>query len=165
MSDTDPAATIGPVLGRTPSGLFILVAGDGTGRTTGMLASWVQQASFDPPMVTVAVNAKRYVNDWLKDSPAVVLNLVGESQSTFLKHFGRGFEPDQPAFEGLETTEATNGLPVITSALGHLAGRVVETMPTGDHVLYAVEIESGASGSALETELPFVHVRKNGFNY
>lgn len=165
MSDNgDAKSTIGPVLGRTPSGLFVLVAGDGAGNTTGMLASWVQQASFEPPMVTVAVNAKRYVNDWLASSPEVVLNLVGESQSNFLKHFGRGFEPDQPAFEGLETTPASNGLPVLATSLGHLAGRVLDRLTTGDHVLYAVEIESGAD-HALDTEAPFVHVRKNGFNY
>ncbi len=40
---------IAQVLGRIPSGIFVLTVGDDTGRETGMLASWVQQASFDPP--------------------------------------------------------------------------------------------------------------------
>ena len=62
MSDHSPSETvpnadaIGPVLGRTPSGVFILTASSGDGQETGMLASWVQQASFDPPAITVAVN-------------------------------------------------------------------------------------------------------------
>ncbi|MBI3469346.1 MAG: flavin reductase family protein, partial [Planctomycetes bacterium] len=34
---------IGPILGRLPSGVFILTARDGTDET-GMLASWVMQA-------------------------------------------------------------------------------------------------------------------------
>ena len=50
------------VLGRTPSGVFILTCSDGAGHETGMLASWVQQASFDPPMLALAV--EQYVGDW-----------------------------------------------------------------------------------------------------
>ena len=80
------------VLGKTPSGLHILIAGDGQGKTTGMLASWVQQASFEPPAVTVAVNKKRYINDWLAQHPRVVLNLIGEKQNEFLKQFGSVFQ-------------------------------------------------------------------------
>src|SRR3954470_14756244 len=57
--------SVGAVLGRTPSGLFVISAADADGRETAMLASWVQQASFSPPMVTVALNRKRYLNDWL----------------------------------------------------------------------------------------------------
>src|SRR5258706_383723 len=45
-------------LGRVPSGLFILTVCDGQ-RETGMLASWVQQCSFEPPQVSVAVKHGR----------------------------------------------------------------------------------------------------------
>ncbi len=166
MSDNgDLKASIGPVLGRVPSGVSILVAGDGEGNTTGMLASWVQQASFEPPMLTVAVNAKRYLNGWLEKSPEVVLNLLGESQASYLGHFGKGFEPDEEAFEGVATATAANGLPALAEALGHLSGRVVSKLETGDHVVYAVEIIGGAAGPDLTTSKPFVHVRKSGFNY
>lgn len=156
---------VGAVLGRVPSGVFILVAGDGTGRTTGMLASWVQQAAFAPPMVTIAVNAKRYLNDWLAESPEVVLNLVAETQGKLLGHFGKGFEPDEEAFEGLSTETSSNGLPVLTDTLGHLSGRVANRIEAGDHVVYAVEITGGASGPGLADGKPFVHIRKSGFNY
>ena len=47
-----------PVLGRIPSGVFILVGGDGAGRRTGLLTSWVQQASFEPPQVTVMLTCR-----------------------------------------------------------------------------------------------------------
>ncbi len=67
--ENQQSENLGAVLGRTPSGIFILIAGDGQDNTTGMLASWVQQASFEPPQVTVAVNKKRYINEWLAKSP------------------------------------------------------------------------------------------------
>ncbi len=66
-----------PVLGRLPSGIFILTIGSGD-RATGMLASWVMQAGFEPPMVTVAIKQGRYVGEWLAEGQPFVLNLVGE---------------------------------------------------------------------------------------
>ena len=62
-------------------------------RATGMLASWVMQAGFEPPMVTVAVRQGRYVADWLAAGEPFVLNVVGDEQKHWLKHFGKGFEP------------------------------------------------------------------------
>lgn len=166
---TDDASTnrddIAAVLGRTPSGLFVLTARNAAGDETGMLASWVQQAGFEPPAVTVAVNRKRYINDWLAESPQVVLNLVGESQKQFLGHFGRGFEPGEPAFEGLNTTKAANGITALNDALGWLEGTVTSRADAGDHTVYVVEITAAGRGANLESEKPWVHIRKNGFGY
>lgn len=162
---TEERDAIGRVLGRTPSGVYILTATDGQGRSTGMLASWVQQASFEPPAVTVAVNAKRYLNDWLKASPKFGLNLVAEGQSVFLKHFGRGFEPDQPAFEGLQTTESPLGLTVLTETAGYMEGTITGQMQAGDHVIYLLQIESARAKDQITETQPMVHIRKNGFGY
>jgi flavin reductase (DIM6/NTAB) family NADH-FMN oxidoreductase RutF len=156
---------VGPVLGRIPSGLTILTAQSPDGDQTGMLASWVQQASFEPPALTVAVNTKRYLNDWLVDGSTVALSLVGESQKQFLGHFGKGFEPGEPAFEGLSTELSPSGLTVLSDALGWLEGTVTGSIDGGDHRIYVVEITAGSPGESLETEKPFVHIRKNGFGY
>jgi flavin reductase (DIM6/NTAB) family NADH-FMN oxidoreductase RutF len=157
--------TIGAVLGRTPSGLFILTSRAADGRETGLLASWVQQASFEPPMVTVAVNRKRYLHDWLADAPQVALNLIGEGQKQFLKHFGAGFEPEAPAFNGVSTRPGVTGVPILADALGYLEGAIRGRMETGDHIVYAVEIVAAGEGPEFTQVAPWVHVRKNGFNY
>lgn len=157
--------SIGPVLGRIPSGLFILTARNNEGAETAMLASWVQQASFEPPAVTVAVNQKRYLNDWIQESSEVAVSLVGATEKRFLSHFGKGFEPDVPAFEGIETQQTQSGLTVLKSALGWLSGRVKGSVDAGDHTVYVVEVTEGAAGEAIDSEKPFVHLRKNGFGY
>lgn len=156
---------IASVLGRTPSGVFILTAKHVDGRETGALVSWVQQASFAPPMVTVAVNQKRFLHDWFRESPSVVLNLVGESQKFFLKQFGAGFGPDEPAFDGMTIKHTEAGVPILTDALGYLAGVVKSQLETGDHVIYAVEITAAGLGPDFDSGKPMVHIRKNGFNY
>lgn len=156
---------IGAVLGRTPSGLFILTARSADGRETGMLASWVQQASFEPPILTVAVNAKRYLNEWITETEQVALSLVGETQKKLLGHFGKGFDPHEPAFDGIEIERTPEGLPVVAMALGWLNGRLCGSMSTGDHIIYAVEVTSAGRGPELDTQKPWVHIRKSGFGY
>ena len=165
MGDPTSIDVIAPILGQIPSGVFILTASNGDNLETGMLTSWVQQASFSPPMVSVAVNNKRYLKEWLTQSPQVVLNYVGESQSHFLKHFGKGFEPDESAFTGLEIKRGETGLPILSDALGYLEGRITQTMNAGDHTVYLVEIIAGAAGESLDSEQPMVHIRKNGLGY
>ncbi len=78
------------VLGRVPSGLFILTVRHEQ-QETGMLASWVMQAGFEPPMVTVAVRADRDVGRWLTANEPFILNVLRADQKKLLSHFGRGF--------------------------------------------------------------------------
>lgn len=161
----DPDPGIGSVLGRVVSGVYVLTASNGAGHETGMLASWVQQAAFSPPLVTVAVNRSRYLNDWLSEHPFCVLNVISESQKELLRHFGRGFEPDAAAFDGIECNRSEQGLPILSDSLGYLECRSIQQIEAGDHFVYVLEILNGAPGPRLDSESPMVHIRKNGFGY
>jgi len=156
---------ISRVLGRIPSGLFILTAKNDLGQETGMLCSWVQQASFAPPLITVAIRRERYINEWLNTTRLAALNLVGESDKQLLAHFGRGFEADASAFEGMTIERGVTGVPVLSQALGYLEGHVIGHFPTGDHLIHVLEIVGAKAGDTLHAEQPMVHVRKSGKNY
>ncbi len=153
---------VGPVLGRVPSGIFILTVRQGE-EETGMLASWVMQAGFEPPAVTVAVKKGRYVADWLDAGATFALNVVTEDGKTLLGHFGRGFEPAQPAFEGLEIERTDDGLPLLTEGtLGQLICKPVSHVDSGDHRIYLANI---VDGRVRNEDAPMVHVRKSGTHY
>lgn len=156
---------LAPLLGRVPSGVFILVAGNSDGQQTGMLASFVQQASFEPPQVTVAVNKSRYLNDWLSTGSPVTLNQVRKKDPALFRHFGKGFEPDVDAFEGVDSAPAANGIPQLPDAMVTLEGSVESQLEAGDHVIYLVTVTGGTAHQDPTDFDPFVHVRKNGFNY
>lgn len=158
-------ADFATVLGKIPSGLFILTAYDSEGRETGMLASWVQQAAFEPPAVTVAVNRQRFLHDSLQPGAHVALSVVGETQKQFLSHFGRGFAVGEPAFEGIEIDHTPAGLPILRDALAWLGGVVQEKVTAGDHSILLVTVTSAQANAVLTTERPFVHLRKNGLSY
>lgn len=154
-----------PILGRVPSGVFILVAGDGEGRTTGLLASWIQQASFEPPQVTVAVNKSRYLADWLKQGSPVTINQVAKGDATLFKHFGKGFDPDVAAFVGLDCIFGTSGLPMLKAAMTSMEGEIAGRMDSGDHVIFLITLTNAVAHRDVAEFEPFVHLRKSGFSY
>jgi flavin reductase (DIM6/NTAB) family NADH-FMN oxidoreductase RutF len=168
MSSSAPnpeTEAIAQSLGRVPSGLFILVAGDGADRRTGLLASWLQQASFEPPQVTVAVNKSRYLNDWLKLDSPVSINQVPRNDPGLLKHFGRGFEPDVDAFAEIGFQAGSNGLPLLNDAMCSMEGVVAGSVEAGDHIIYLITVTNAHGSSQLSTVEPFIHLRKNGLGY
>jgi flavin reductase (DIM6/NTAB) family NADH-FMN oxidoreductase RutF len=152
---------IAAVLGRIPSGIFILTVRH-NGLETGMLSSWVMQAGFEPPMVTVAVNRSRYIGEWLDAGAPFVLNVVAEGQKSLLKHFGHGFEPGWPAFEGIEIVRSPRDVPVLTESLGYLECTPVTHVDSSDHRIYLARVEHGA---LLHDQPPMTHVRKSGLHY
>lgn len=149
------------VLGRVPSGLFVVTAGADTAAAA-MLASWVQQCSFDPPMLTVAVRPDRDIVALLKPDSLFALHPIAEGQADLVARFGRGYAPGQNPFDGLDVrTDA--GVPVLATSMGHLLCRVTARCNAGDHDLIFARVEGGELRD--ETAKPMVHVRKNGLKY
>ena len=158
---TDEIKSLLAALGRIPSGLFILTFHRGK-HETGMLASWVQQCSFEPPQVVMAVNEKRYVLDWLEDGSPIAVNILGEGQKELMSHFGKGFEANQPAFERIAIERSPGAAPFLTDAHAHLDCRVTGRHSAGDHVLVVARV---VAGKVQHEGRPGVHVRRSGSHY
>ncbi len=159
MADTtsDPIAE---VLGKLPSGCSILTARH-EGRSTGLLGSWIQQASFEPLLLTVAVKRGRPLVELVEGSGRFVVNILRSDPKEMFRHFGKGFGPDEPAFEGLACRETEFGT-ILDGALGFLECTVQFRTEAGDHWLYVAEPVSGRM--CIESE-PYVHIRKSGRSY
>jgi flavin reductase (DIM6/NTAB) family NADH-FMN oxidoreductase RutF len=158
---SDPEKQLAAALGRIPSGLFIVTARRDN-LETGMLASWIQQCSFAPPMVSIAVKQGRDLAAWLTEGAAFTVNILERDQTDMIAHFGRGFALGEPAFEGLEIERPGAGGPVLNEALAYLECRVTGLCSAGDHVLIVARIEAGR---LLNDGQPLIHVRKNGLHY
>jgi flavin reductase (DIM6/NTAB) family NADH-FMN oxidoreductase RutF len=161
-SSRSEVTPLAQALGRVPSGLFILTARDGQ-CTTGMLASWVQQAGFEPPMLTVAVKRDRFVADWIARSRRCVLNQIAAGQKSLIRHFARGFAPEAPAFEGVAIVRESDAGPILADALAFLELRLAGEIDSADHRILLAEVVAGALLHA-DAE-PMCHVRHNGMHY
>jgi flavin reductase (DIM6/NTAB) family NADH-FMN oxidoreductase RutF len=158
---TEGQRSLGAALGRVPSGMFILTARR-DGIETGMLTSWIQQCSFEPPHVSVAVKRGRPLLGWLTEGSAFTLNVLDQTQTDMVAHFGRGFELGQPAFEGLEVERPEGAAVVLAEALAYLECRVTGRCAAGDHELVLAQV---TGGRLLGEGQPMVHIRKSGLHY
>lgn len=80
-----------------------------------MLASWVSQASFNPPQITVSVAKERAVESLVLPGSAFVLNIIAAgSEKAVAKALLKQFAPGEPRFSELPTRPAAiGGAPVL----------------------------------------------------
>ncbi len=161
MPNRDPKEQIGKSLGRIVSGVGVLTAQD-RNQPTAMLASWFQQASFDPPMISVAIKKGRPIAEVIKASERFVLNILHTGQKKILAHFGKGSAPDQDPFKGIAIHKTKDGIPALKEALCFLECELRQVYASGDHSIFLGEVVNGASE---EEGAPMVHMRRSGFNY
>ena len=155
-----PNTGIGAAIGRIPSGCMVLTAKHGQ-QSTGILVSWVQQASFEPPAITVCVKKLRPIEQLIDDSAHFVVNVIGQDAGAYLRHFKETFPLEKPAFEGIKHHAAEAGI-VLDDCIGHMCCKVIAKYESGDHWLYVGKVIDGHGNPNAQ---PHVHLRKSGMNY
>ena len=163
-SKTDPTLQ---ALGRVIGSLCVLTASKGKDENNvkgAMLASWVSQASFSPPGLSIAVAKDRSVESLLQIGDTFALNILSEKDFREpLKRFTKPFAPGEDRFEGLNIELTPNEQVIIPDSLAWIDASVKERMECGDHwVIYAEVLH----GNVLKSDsVTAVHHRKSGANY
>ncbi len=161
MKNADPDKQLAAALGRVTSGIYVLtVKRDAI--ETGMLASWVQQCSFQPPQISLAINPERPIAALLSSGDQFTLNILESDQTDMIVHFGRGFPLQEDAFKGLDVQRDGPNGPVLSEALAVMECQVVQRLSAGDHDIVVAKI---MAGRVIGDGQPMVHIRKNGFHY
>jgi flavin reductase (DIM6/NTAB) family NADH-FMN oxidoreductase RutF len=158
---SQPANNTEQAVGRIIGSLCVLTAKQGE-VTSGMLASWVSQATFNPPGLTVAVAKDRAVESLTHIGDSFALNILQEGKQ-LRKHFMKKFAPGEDRFAGVEMEEGNNGSPILKEALAYLECTVRDRMECGDHwVVYATIDRGHINDPDGKTA---VHHRKSGSYY
>jgi len=129
-----------------------------------MLASWVSQASFSPPGLTIAVAKDRAVEALLHKGDCFALNVLAEGRETgLMKQFLQPFEPGADRFAGVELDNSPGEQPLLPESLAWLEACVKQRMECGDHWLIYAEVQHGGLFDAAGSTA--VHQRRSGANY
>jgi flavin reductase (DIM6/NTAB) family NADH-FMN oxidoreductase RutF len=156
-------ADLEKALGRISSGLYIITAKKGE-LTSAMLASWVNQASFQPLGFTVAVAKDRAIESLMQVGDQFVLNILEEGKHLpLMKHFLKRFAPGADRFAGIRTRPATNGCPLLADALAYLECEVTSRMEVSDHWIVYCTVHDGKVSDP--DGMTAVHHRKVGNYY
>jgi flavin reductase (DIM6/NTAB) family NADH-FMN oxidoreductase RutF len=159
---SDQPEPLARALGSIPSGLFIVTLRQAD-RTNAFLASWVMQAGFEPPMVTVAIARERPAAELLGDGLKFAVNILPEDDLGLIKPFAKGITPGRDPYEGIAVTLGTTGIETLDEALGTLECRYVKHMEAGDHLILLGEVLAGRFNDPARR--PAIQIRKDGFRY
>lgn len=157
-----PASNVEQAVGRIVGSLCVVTTKKHEEISSAMLASWVSQATFNPPGLTIAVAKDRAIESMLHSGDKLVLNVLAEGRQ-LRKHFMKSFAPGEDRFANVATETSENGCPILTDALAYLECTVNNRMEAGDHwIVYAIV----DNGKVLNPDgVTAVHHRKSGNHY
>ena len=155
-------------MGSLSGGLYVVTASQGKGpsqRRGAMIASWVSQASFSPPGITVAVAKDRAIETLMQVGNRFIINILKQDNyQPLLRQFLKRFPPGADRFKGIAVlNDVAKGGPVLVDALAFLGCLVKQRLETSDHwIIYAVVEQGNVADAEAKTA---VHHRKVGSNY
>lgn len=128
-------------LGRVIGSLCVITANQGE-TPFGILTSWVSQATFTPPGVTIAIPKDRAEGVLDQPETPFVLNILKEGRNV-RRNFLKATAPGEDRFAELQTETAANGCLVLLDALAYLECTIQNRMDCGDHWLIYAIVENG----------------------
>lgn len=160
MLQGDKATAVGLI----PSGLFIVAVHDAESNATdGYLASFIQQVSFNPMIVAIAIKPGRPAYDLIKAKKPFAINIIGDHDKSYLKHFWKGYNPaENPFLELPHHLGEFQGL-ILDQAKAAIECVMIDSAKPGDHEVIYAEVKAS---HVMNTEgKPMVHIRKSGADY
>ncbi len=125
---------------KIPHGLYICGVKDGD-ELNGFTASWVMQASFEPPLVVNCVRGDSGSNAMLKKSGVFTLTVLEAGQKEVAAKF---FKPQRRVGNKLADIEfklgEVTGCPILEDSLGYVECEVVGAVEEGDHTVFVGKV-------------------------
>jgi 3-hydroxy-9,10-secoandrosta-1,3,5(10)-triene-9,17-dione monooxygenase reductase component len=153
--------SLGRALGMIPSGIFVVTAARDAVRSA-YVGSWIQQAAFEPPAITIAMNKQRPLLSLLEPGRGLGVNILGRRQAPLYACFEKGFALEEDPFSGVATQTVVTGVPLLCEAFAYLDCRVRMLVDAGDHMVVLAEVLAGGVQQSGE---PMTYTRRSGFTY
>ena len=143
-------------------GLLVVTATDGDAVAAGSI-NWLSQASFQPPLVMVAIKADSGLEAVIKRSRAFAVNVLASGQKDVASAFFRPTEVKDGQLNGYAFERGPQtGAPLLTDLPAWFEARVTDAVERGDHTVYVAEVvDAGMRDSKVEPML----LRDTGWAY
>ena len=124
-------------------------------------ANWIAQASFEPPMVMLAVESDGRSIGMMRAAGVFAVSVYESGLRELAGHFGRRSKNNPDKMAGMPWEPGVTGAPLLTDALGHLECRIRGELPAGDHTVFIGEVIEARVRREGEPLLQ----RETGFRY
>lgn len=105
-----------------------------------VMVNWLTQASFDPPLVVLALMKEALSTGMVAATGEFSINIPGSDQLEFAKTFIKRPQHERNHLAGYEFYTQTTGAPIFKDALAFVECKVVATVDRGDHLIFVAEV-------------------------
>lgn len=115
--------------------------------------SWVSQASFEPPLVTVAIRKQSDLHETIEKSRIFAVNIIGKDDQDMLKPFAEGSNIEDGKINGFSFKDGETGAPILDEVPAYFECKVINDFSDGDHSVYLGEVVAGETRNASAVPL------------
>ncbi len=123
--------------GKMTYGIYVLTSCHRQ-QVNGMIASWVSQVSYDPPLMMVAVHTRRYSHRLIEKGRCFALHVLANTRTDFLARF-KGADPNAK-FASVDWRPGKTGCPILSDCLAYLECKLKAQFQPGNHTLFIGEV-------------------------
>lgn len=123
--------------------LYVVTTTDGEERGA-FTANWLGQASFEPPLVMVSVEADSHSLPIIRASGRFAVCVLESGQRELAGHFGKKHRHAGDKLADIPHHASASGLPIINDALSYVVCQVTGELPAGDSVVVLGEVIEAA---------------------
>ena len=110
--------------------------------------SWAMQSSFEPPLITIAVQKDSDLNETIQKAQSFSLSVLGKRDEALIKKFAEQTEVDYSnhSVNGISYSEGETGAPILDCGIATLECKLEDALTTpGDHLLFVGRIVNAKS--------------------
>ena len=122
--------------------------------------TWVSQASFEPPLISVCIKRNSASYEIVKKRGEFILHLLGDNQKELASTFFKPTIFENEKLNGQEFSWANN-LPLLKDIPAYIQCKVVEILENGDHPLFLAEVVD----AKINNDSNPLELRKTGWTY
>ncbi len=118
----------------------------------GMIASWVSQVSYEPPLVMVAIHPNRYSHHLIEQSNCFALHVLARNQTELIERFKTNVPTDK--FDSIHWYRGKTDCPILKECVAYIECKVMEKYRPGNHTLFIGEVQDAqifSDGTPLST--------------
>lgn len=120
---------------------------DETKDLNAFVGSWITQASFDPPLLAIAVRKDSRSQKMIHESGVVALSFLAAAQKPVAQKFFKDAPFAADGVHGLRYLRGRTGAPYFPDLAGAVECEVRHRWEGGDHVLYVLEVVEAHEGA------------------
>ena len=143
--DREDASSFADIVAGTDYPMVIVTVSDGRERS-GCLVGFSSQSSIDPPRFTVWLSKKNHTFGVAARSAVLAVHFPSSDQHDLAELFGGETGDEVDKFERCAWHEGPDGSVVLDDVTRWFAGRVLDTVDSGDHVAFLLEPVAGHTG-------------------